>query len=198
MAQVKDIITGQFIKQYNQYKLNLEDEHGLYGIGYCSNSSREFYFDMDDYDKIKDYCWYELFKSDMYSIPATRDLSTKKHKLIHHIIIGKYYDHIDRNPFNNRKYNLRKATPLDNSRNHSLRKDNKTGFIGVIWDKENDKWLSYIRVNNKHKNLGRFVDKNDAIKARLQAELKFFGPEFAPQRHLFKEYNIIIGDTIQN
>lgn len=47
------------MKKYNKYLTDLEDEHGLYGIGYCSNSGTEFYFDMQDYDVIKDYCWFE-------------------------------------------------------------------------------------------------------------------------------------------
>ena len=38
---------------------------------------------------------------------------------------------------------------------------------------------------------GKCVKKDDAIKARLEAEAKYYG-EFAPQRHLFKEYNISV------
>ena len=190
MDRIRDKLTGQFIKQYNKFELNLQDKYGLYGIGYCSNTGKKFYFDMEDYNKIKDCCWYELRKNTTYSIPTTRDLSTRKQVPLHHIIIGKYYDHIDRDPFNNRRYNLRKATVLENARNHNLRKDNKSGFIGVIWDKEHDKWLAYIRVKNKHKNLGRFLSKEEAVKARLNAEVIYFSPEFAPQRHLFEEYGI--------
>lgn len=37
--------------------------------------------------------------------------------------------------------------------------------------------------------LSRFVNKEDAIRARLRAERQYFG-EFAPQRHLFEEYGI--------
>ena len=44
-------------RSVNKYDLNLIDEHGKYGVGYCSNTNNKFYFDMDDYDKIKDiYC----------------------------------------------------------------------------------------------------------------------------------------------
>jgi hypothetical protein len=32
--------------------------------------------------------------------------------------------------------------------------------------------------------------KDDAVKARLKAELEYFGSEFAPQRHLFAQYGI--------
>lgn len=41
---------------------------------------------------------------------------------MHYLIVGKYFDHADRNPLNNRKYNLRKATIIDNARNHSKQK----------------------------------------------------------------------------
>ena len=32
--------------------------------------------------------------------------------------------------------------------------------------------------------------EEEAIRTRLKAELKYFGNEFAPQRHLFKKYGI--------
>jgi hypothetical protein len=108
-----------------------------------------------------------------------------------HAYLGyKNYDHIDRNALNNCKSNFRKATVAENARNHSLRKDNKSGFSGVYWEKESNKWLAYIRDNGKMKKLGRFANKIDAIKARLQAEVRYYGTDFAPQRHLFEEYGI--------
>lgn len=69
------------------------------------------------------------------------------------------------------------------------KKNNTSGFSGVSWDKERSKWVAYIVIDKKRKKLGRFDDKKDAIKTRLLAEEKYFG-EFAPQRHLFKEYSI--------
>ena len=39
-------------KKYNTYDLT-----GEYGIGWTSNTNEEFYFDLEDYDKIKEYCW---------------------------------------------------------------------------------------------------------------------------------------------
>ena len=60
-----------------------------------------------------------------------------------------------------------------------------------MWNKQNKKWTASIRINNKQKYLGSFIDKTEAIKTRLNAELKYYG-EFAPQRHLFQEYEINI------
>lgn len=190
-------ITGQNNKKYNKTVLNLEDEHGLYGIGYCSNTNREFYFDMDDYDKIKEYCWRENKMKTGYCRPVAYDKDTGRAITMHQIILGKYYDHSDRNPMNNRKYNLRPATAQENARNHSKSKNNTSGFIGVMWHKKNQKWRSYIKVDNRQKRIGDFENKEGAIKARLEAEAKYFG-EFAPQRHLFEQYKINVSNGDSN
>lgn len=189
--------TSKANKKYNEYRLNLEDEYGLYGIGYCSNTGREFYFDMEDYDKIKDYCWLEQKHKDYnYSVPMTRlqnkDIETKNKTIkirLHYLISGKYSDHLDRNPLNNRRHNLRIATLKENARNVSVNSKNTSGFIGVSMYKDTGKWRAYITVDGKQINLGSFENKEDAIRARLEGEAKYFG-EFAPQRHLFEEYGI--------
>ena len=176
-------------KKYNNFQLNLCDDIGVYGVGYCHNTNREFYFDMDDYEKIKDYCWYECVQMDGYHAVEAWESNKKSQVRIHQIIVGKYCDHINRDPFNNRKYNLRTATPIENARNKSLSINNTSGIIGVSWDKNHEKWEAYIGINYKRKRLGRYTNQKDAIIARLTAEVKYFG-EFAPQRHLFAEYGI--------
>lgn len=35
---------------------------------------------------------------------------------------------------------------------------------------------------------GKSTNKDEAIRNRLLAEIKYFGKEFAPQRHLFSKY----------
>ena len=61
--------------------------------------------------------------------------------------------------------------------------------MGVNFEEKRDKWRSRICVNNKRYDLGFFDSKRDAVVARLQAEVKYYGI-FAPQKHLFKEYGI--------
>lgn len=51
-------------------------------------------------------------------------------------------------------------------------KHNKSGVTGVIWDPRRDKWIAEIRFKNNYYYLGRFEDKEDAIKARKEAEEK--------------------------
>lgn len=68
-------------------------------------------------------------------------------------------------------------------------------MAGVYWDNQKNKWKATIWVNYKNKYLGRYLDKDDAIRARLKAEAKYYG-EFAPQQHLYEQYGI--NKTAQN
>ncbi|NGT85713.1 AP2 domain-containing protein [Clostridium perfringens] len=53
---------------------------------------------------------------------------------------------------------------------------NTSGVTGVTWDKKREKWASQICFQNKTYNLGRYDNKEDAIKARKEAERKLFKP----------------------
>lgn len=87
---------------------------------------------------------------------------------------GKYVDHINQNTLDNRLCNLRVVSNSTNLRNGRLRDNNKSGTKGVIWDKSRNKWMAFIRVDYKHIYLGRFQFKEDAIKARRDAESKYW------------------------
>lgn len=73
--------------------------------------------------------------------------------------------------------------------NHGIQKSNTSGIRGVKWDNECKKWYSQINIKNKRIYLGRFNNKDEAIKARLEAEFKYLG-NLAPQRYLFEQYKI--------
>ena len=73
--------------------------------------------------------------------------------------------------------------------NKSIRSDNTSKITGVYFDPQRMKWVTSLQLNKKIVYRKRFKSKEDAIRARLQAEQKYFG-EFAPQRHLFADYNI--------
>lgn len=171
-------------------KENKVDLSGDYGIGWTLNTNREFYFDLEDYDKIKDYCWVESVSQTGYCALVAHVPDTYSKTIRMSDLLGfKTYDHTNRNPLDNRKGNFRKATHQENIRNSSKPKNNTSGFIGVSRNKTDGKWRAYIKVDYKQISLGKFTDKTDAIKARLEAEKKYFG-RFAPQRHLFDEYEI--------
>lgn len=54
-------------------------------------------------------------------------------------------------------------------------KSNKTGIVGVNWDKSRGKWQASIRFMGHKYNIGRFDDFELAVKARKEAEKKIFG-----------------------
>ena len=92
--------------------------------------------------------------------------------------LQKQVDHINRDRLDNRIKNLRLATPSQNIINASLNKNNTSGFKGVHWNKREKRWLARIKVNGESKHLGSFINKEDAIQARSEGEIKYFG-EFA-------------------
>lgn len=100
-----------------------------------------------------------------------------------HGYLPEFLDHIDRDRKNNSIQNLRPATSSQNKQNASIRSDNTSGFVGVQLRKESGKWRSLINLNKKAYHLGDFTDKNDAIKARKDAEESLYG-EFAAKRNL--------------
>lgn len=58
-------------------------------------------------------------------------------------------DHIDRNPLNNQKANLRICTEAENALNRSMLSSNKSGYKGVSWAKHLGKWRAQISFNRK-------------------------------------------------
>jgi hypothetical protein len=173
-------------KKYNKYDLTKS-----YGIGYTLKGE-EFYFDIEDYELIKNHCWH-IGKYDGYVVTNIKGTNTllKIHKLImNDVENNNIIDHINRKPNDNRKSNLRIVTHRENCINSKKSSNNSSGITGISWCKDREKWEVYLGSRENRIRLGRFQNKKEAIKVRLEAELKYFGKDFAPQRHLFKEHGI--------
>lgn len=82
-------------------------------------------------------------------------------------------DHIDHDRSNNRIENLRVVDRTQNMQNASMRSNNKSGHIGVHWHSIGKKWKAEIRLNGKAKHLGLFANIQDAIEARVAANVEF-------------------------
>lgn len=87
-------------------------------------------------------------------------------------------DHKNLNKKDNRISNLREATQSQNLRNRRVRKDSASGLKGVYFEKDRKKWCAYICVDRKRKVLGRFLKKEDASAAYMNA-VKLVAGEFA-------------------
>lgn len=97
------------------------------------------------------------------------------HRLLLNAPKDKLVDHINRNPLDNRRSNLRLCTPSYNNINQKLKANNKTGFRGVSWHNLGQKYIVSINYNNKKTHLGSFADISEAIGVRMTAELEIFG-----------------------
>ena len=155
--------------------VNEYDMSGEYGK--CFIKGGFFIFDKEDYDKIKNYKW---FLSQGY--PTTHEKKTYKmiryHRFIMDCPLNKVVDHINHNTLDNRKSNLRICEKAENNRNVKETSQNSSGVRGVSLNTQRNRWNARIIYNGKEYFLGAFKDKGEAIKARKEAEKRYYG-EFA-------------------
>jgi hypothetical protein len=88
--------------------------------------------------------------------------------------VGLYVDHINNNTLDNRRSNLRICTNSANLRNGRKRSNNTSGNTGVSFVKRDKKWSAVIRVKYKVISLGRYFSFDEAVKARKEAEIKYW------------------------
>ena len=139
--------------------------------------------DDKDFLELSNYQWY--LDSNGYPRTPTRDNPDRKMimKRIHRMIIKpkskkEIIDHINGNLLDNRRANLRIVNDQQSSFNRGLEIRNKSGFKGVAWNNQRNKWQAKIEINDKKIYLGFFYDKQEAALAYNEAAQKYFG-EFA-------------------
>lgn len=148
---------------------NKYDISGEFGIGWSSNTNKEFYFDLEDYNKIKNYTWEEDFNG--YIVDA--DSKTFMHRIIMNCPNDLTVDHIYHNKNDNRKCKLRICSQSNNNMNRSKQSNNTSGAIGVYFHKPSNSWCAYIKINNKQYRK-YFQDKESAIICRKNMEEEYF------------------------
>lgn len=119
--------------------------------------------DDDDFDRCKQYAWYINHLGYINHKSHTHG-SIGIQRLIMNAPKGMVVDHIDGNPLNNQKSNLRICTQEQNTHNSKKPNTNKSGFKGVYFDKVLGKYRALIRINKKQKHLGCFKKAEDAAK----------------------------------
>lgn len=73
------------------------------------------------------------------------------------------------------KENCRWVTNSEQAKNKRLSPRNTSGKTGVSFDTSSGKWVASINVEGKQKTLGRFVEFEEAVLTRKEAELKYYG-----------------------
>ena len=96
LAREQSALNGKKCAKTNPVNLD-----GEYGIGWTLNTNREFYFDLEDYDKIKNFCWYERVDKTGYHILRTNMwVNGKRQTVTMHQWLGfANHDHHNRNSF---------------------------------------------------------------------------------------------------
>lgn len=84
-----------------------------------------------------------------------------------------YIDHVNRTKDDNRIKNLRPATNSENHQNQKKPLTNKSGVVGVCWNKAVSKWKAQIQVNKKTINLGHYSTIAEAANVRAAAKQKY-------------------------
>jgi hypothetical protein len=144
------------------------------------NTRYIYIFDTVDIPNVSKFKWH--IGPHNYCVSVSRASGKLVNTYLHQVIIGLtpgsgYYqqvDHISSDRFDNRKSNLRVATPQQNMINRKGR--SKTGQKGVY--PVGSKWVAHICYGGKSNHLGTFELIEDAAMAYNEAALNFYG-EFA-------------------
>ena len=153
--------SNEFIRENNIVKIYLYDKNG--------NKINEAVVDSDKYDLVKNYKW---------CVDHNGYVRNSNQEYLHRLIMNAenlFVDHINGNKLDNRLSNFRLCTNSENIKNHiKLNKNNTSGIVGVRYRKDRHKWYAEIQCDNKVIRLGSFSKKEDAIKARIDAEIIYF------------------------
>lgn len=177
--------TGLRSRLTNEYDIS-----GDFGIGY-TRKGEKFYFDLEDYDLIKNWCWW--VGKNGYLMTNERNNTGKKiyfHKLVTKTDGQQVVDHKNHNKLDNRKRNFAIADSCENLQNQLIKSNNTSGVVGVTYVQSRKKWLAQLKVRKK-KILYKYFDTFDeAVLERLKVEKVYRKDYSSPNRHLFDKYGI--------
>ena len=140
---------------------NTYEEKDDYMIGY-QNNGKKFYFDKDDYERVKKYNW--SVNGDEYVINTSAEYKDGIGMSMHRYLLDApddmVVDHINHIRYDNRKENLRICTQSQNNINKKIQ-----GYT----IRDGKRYEVTIRINGKPVYIGRFNTKEEALEARKKA-----------------------------
>ena len=141
-----------------------------------TSNGQHILIDEADIDKAMRYSW--CVSKTGYAVANIDGHVTKMHRyLLGLTSTDAIVDHINGNPLDNRRVNLRLCSNAENMRNMKAKKS-ISGATGVRLT-SHGRWNARITINGKGHHIGNYQTKGEAIQARREAEQKYFG-EFAP------------------
>ncbi|GAA5503017.1 hypothetical protein Dxin01_02766 [Deinococcus xinjiangensis] len=133
--------------------------------------------DSGDYEWLSQYYWHVVARN--YVRTNIDGRGVLMHRLVLGAPKGSVVDHINHNPLDNRRSNLRLCTQRENMKNALPRSKGKetSRYKGVQRVCEG-KYSAVINHDGKRYNLGRYADEVAAARA-YDAAARYFSPEFA-------------------
>ncbi len=141
--------------------------------------------DDEDYGRLSMHKWHVQYipaNGTYYAMRGVRDGERHKSLGMHREILdapeGTCVDHINHDPLDNRRANLRFCTHAGNMRNRVKHCQSSSRFKGVWLNKPRAKWRAGLKVNGQSVMVGTYGDEIEAAQAYDEAALHYFG-EFA-------------------
>ena len=136
--------------------------------------------DDEDYEWLNQWKWFT--KTSGRNFYAARWGENRKQLYMHREIIGakdnEHIDHINHNGLDNQRSNLRICDPQLNIANCRHQNKCSSTYRGVYWQKQDKRWQSRIKLEQKDIYLGNYLSEKMAAIAYNIAALIHFG-EFA-------------------
>lgn len=108
--------------------------------------------DEENKDLLDRYGWY-VSRGYVVADTGNRKDGTRRVLRLHRVVIGakegQIVDHIDHNPLNNKRSNLRICNRSQNGMNRGRQSNNKSGYKNVSWNEQKRKWRVSINKDKK-------------------------------------------------
>lgn len=156
----------------NKYR-SLKDGKTIVGT---LSGGLEFIFDVADYKRVSSKTWYPNKRTGSEGAIYVLDCKGQQlHQFLLNPPKGYEVDHIDLNPLNNCRSNLRICTHQQNQCNQPLQINNTSGVTGVSFYAARGKYRARIKVSQYDIHLGYFHDFVEAVQARNEGIRLMFG-----------------------
>lgn len=119
--------------------------------------------DPEDYEYLSQWKWYVSHYG--YAVTNWQGRKIYMHRLLMETPEGLHTDHINRDKLDNRKSNLRICENSQNVANRPKQSNNTSGYKGVFWSIQQNKWAAKINIKGKQIHLGFHNDKKEAARA---------------------------------
>lgn len=158
-------VTADRSRRQNSYQC-----HTDYCVG-TDAQGNSFVIDADDYSEVAQYYWSNSAGYFWRQSPSNMAL----HRFLMRPPRGRVVDHIDGNPANNRRENLRVCSQAQNNQNKGKQRNNASGYKGVFWDKTIGKWRPRVNINGRSEYIGVYDSAEEAARARDAKAIELFG-----------------------